>query len=132
MSDDVGRATETAARETVRLPANLMSLVRQSYDSREKILDWCLAIGVVASLAWVFRDQIISVCSAEPGPNAGRRDAPQPNQDVANAFRPAKARADIYTYNMPPSRKIRYGIGPSSTRPPGNPSLPPTFEDDRP
>lgn len=127
MSDDIEQATSQAAETTVRLPANIMGLIRQSYDSREKVLDWCLAIGVVGSLAWVFRDQISGFCAAEPGPNAGRTDPPEPNQDVRNAFRSAPARPDIYTYNMPSSRNIRYRVGPSMTAPPGNPSGPPAY-----
>ena len=127
MSDDVAQAATAAERQTVRLPANLMALVRQSYDSREKVLDWMLALGVVGSLAWVFRDQLKGWCTLDPGPNAGRADEPQPNQDVAGAFRPACARPDLYTYNMPPARNVRFSIGPTMSPPPSNPASPPGY-----
>jgi hypothetical protein len=125
---ETGQAADAVEGRTVRVPANMWRLIRQSYDSREKVLDWCLAIGVVIALVWAFRDQLLNVLWPVPDPNAGRSDAPLPNQDVATAL-PAgnPARSDIYTYNMPVSRQIKYGSVPSGVGPPSNPSLPPLY-----
>lgn len=115
------------ATETVRIPAGVMGLLRQSYDTREKVLDWCLAIGVTAALTFMFRDTIMTWFVPDPDPNAGRADAPQPSQDVRGAFPFKGFGTDIYTYNMPVSRRIKWGIGPSGTAPPTDPSAPPAF-----
>lgn len=116
------------ADATVRVPANIYALLRQSYDTREKILDWMLAIGTVATMAYVFRDQIRTTLWPydNADPDTGRADPPTPNQDVAGAF-PTGRRCDLYTYNLPYSRTARQGIGPTATRPPLNPALPPAF-----
>lgn len=117
-----------AADAGVRIPANIYGLIRQSYDTREKILDWMLAIGTVAVLAWAFRDQIRTVVWPydNADPDTGRTDPPVPNQDVSGAF-PTGRRSDLYTYNLPYCRTSREGVGPSGTRPPLNPALPPAF-----
>lgn len=130
---DTAQAADAAEGRMVRVPANMMRIIRQSYDSREKVLDWCLAIGVVVALCWAFRDQLMNVLWPVPDPNAGRTDAPVPNQDVATALPIGNpARADVYTYNMPKSRQIKFGSAPSGVGPPDNPSLPPLYpvEDD--
>lgn len=130
MSDTLADTANVTEAATVRVPSNLYSYIRASYDSREKVLDWCLAIAVVATLAYVFRDELRQMVYPDASPNAGRSDQPTPNQDVVEAFpyggRVASDR--IYTYNMPSSRAISYRKGPSATRPPADPSQPPSFD----
>lgn len=112
---------------TVRIPANVMGLLRQSYDSREKVLDWLLALGVTAALVVAYWPQLIHMCGrGDPTPDAGRDDPAVPSQDVADAF-PTGRQRDLYTYNMPTSRSVRYGIAPSGNPVPGNPAAPPLF-----
>lgn len=125
---DLDTALTDTADATVRVPANIMSLLRQSYDSREKVLDWILAITVAGLMVLVFRENLSEILFPDAGPNAGRADEPVPNQALASAFPYAGRSTDrLYTYNLPPSRDIRYARGPSATRPPGNPSLPVAF-----
>lgn len=122
---------ETGADKVVRVPANIMGLLRQSYDSREKVLDWILALTVVIVLVWIFRDQLLGmVASDATDPNAGRADEPTPNLDVRGAFPFRGTGPDLYSYNMPVSREIRYSVGPSATRVPGNPAVPPSYSAD--
>jgi hypothetical protein len=116
----------------IRVPSNLMAHIRASYDSREKVLDWMLAFGVVIAMVWAFRDDIsamLAVPMPNADPNAGRTADQQPNQDVAGAFPPSAVRPDLYSYNMPRSRRIRYAAGPSGTPPPSDPSQPATYPD---
>lgn len=117
---------EALEQETTRIPANLYGLVRQSIDTREKVLDWCLAIAVSGTIAWVFRDQLASFFYPNGGVNAGRQDNPTPNQDVATAF-PTRSVNDFYQYNMPRSRTLKYTPGPSVTAVPVNPSSQPAY-----
>ena len=127
---DVSTAADSAGRTTVRVPANVLRLIRQSYDTREKVLDWLLAICVVVVLAYVCRDEIRGVLGMPDAddPNAGRHDDPQVNQDVQEAFQPyGGLRPSLYTYAMPVSRSIRYSAPPLGTRVPDNPSLPPGY-----
>lgn len=129
-------ATLSAVETATRIPANVMGLLRQSYDSREKALDWLLAIGVSVALVYCFRDEIRGfVGTPEAGPNAGAAPDPQPNQDIGTAFPFAGPDGGrwpaLYAYNMPPSRNIRSSVGPSGMMPPANPSLPPTYEQPR-
>lgn len=116
-----------AADGTIRVPRNVMALLRQSYDTREKALDWILAIGVAATMAYVFWPQMVGWYRDGSGPNAGRDPSPQPSQDVAGAFPVQRANASVYTYNMPASRTIRYRPGPNATKVPNDPSRQPTF-----
>ncbi len=136
---DLESTTEAVATEggrLVRVPANIMGLLRQSYDTREKVLDWCLAIGAAATMAYVFRDEIGTLFSGalpdlSDGPDAGRTDDMQPNQNVSGALPPFnRLRASLYSYNLPPSRAIRYGVGPSGTMPPSNPADTPSYSTD--
>ena len=39
MSESLGQAADAAEGETIRVPRNIMGLLRQSYDSREKMLE---------------------------------------------------------------------------------------------
>jgi hypothetical protein len=118
----------SSGEDAVRIPANVMALLRQSYDTREKILDWCLAIGVAVALAYTFRDQLRGMCGLDdPGVNAGREAEPQPSQDVAGAFPAGGTPNDAYTYNMPVSRAIRYSVEGGGTALPSNPSASPNF-----
>lgn len=128
---EAAEAARETARETVRVPANLMSLVRQSYDSREKVLDWLLAIAAAATMAYVFRGQITAffVPTGITDPNTGNDCEPLPDTGPAalNEAFPTGTRVDLYTYNLPRSRNIRYSVGPSANGVPGNPSSNPTF-----
>lgn len=128
MSESLGQAADAAEGETIRVPRNIMGLLRQSYDSREKMLDWILAFAVAIALVLMFRDQIMACFITDPGPNAGRDDPPVPSQNVDEAIPPEdQTNARLYTYNMPVSRKIRYFPGPSANPPPLDPSMPPRF-----
>lgn len=112
----------TVETETVKLPANLMGILRESYDSRQKVLDWMLAGSVVVVCLWAFWPQLTSL-AATGGPVT-------PNQDVKGALPSVwkqQTPANVYTYNMPSSRKIRSGVGPSGTRAPFDPSSQPDF-----
>lgn len=123
MSETIEGAASEAAGRTIRVPANIMGLLRQSYDTREKVLDWMLAIGVTAALAYAYGDEIRGWLAA-PEP-----DAPAPNADVGGAFDASIRKPEIYTYNMPVSRRARYGPGPSAVSPPADPGQPPAFPD---
>lgn len=119
--------TGAAAEHVVRVPAGIMQLLRQSYDTREKALDWFMAFAVVGTMAYVFRHQLRGLIDADASPDAGLDDAPVPNQDVRGAFPRGSVSPQVYTYNLPPSRAIRTGIGPSMTPAPGNPACPPSY-----
>jgi hypothetical protein len=129
LESDLGQT----ARDTVRVPANIMGLLRQSYDTREKALDWCLAIAVVAALTFAFRDEIRGMFDAQPNPdpNAGMDPEPQANVNVRGAFPDAGPSGGrwpaLYAYNMPSSRIIRMSVGPSGVGTPANPSANPSF-----
>jgi hypothetical protein len=125
---DVIEDVSATADETIRIPRNAMRLLRQSYDSQEKVKDWLLAIFVVGALVYVFRNQLMGFLP-NAGPNVGRQDNYVPNQAVGDAFPNTEVSPRIYTYNMPPSRDVRHDRGPSSTRIPSNPSCPPRFPD---
>ncbi len=116
------------AEETIRIPRNAMRLLRQSYDSQEKTKDWLLAIAVVGAMVYVFRDQLMGLLP-NAGPNVGRHDHYVPNQAVGDAFPNTEIQPRIYTYNLPPSRAVKFGIGPSMTPAPRNPSNPPLYRD---
>ncbi len=129
MADDLGSAAEGAYEETVRIPSGVMRLVRASYDSRERVLDWCLAFAVVAALCWAFRDQIMACVMVSSDTNAGRHDPLVPSEDVDGALplsgvvAPSMPTRDLYSWNMPPSRTIAFQRGPSATRRPWNPGM---------
>ena len=108
------------AEQTVRIPANVMGLLRQSYDTREKFLDWLLAIGVACALVYAFRDQLRGMVTSNPDPNAGRDPEPEPNM-VTNFD------ADVYTINQPSTRNYINRPGPSATATPLNASRRPSF-----
>lgn len=129
MADIEGDLSD-AAGATVRLPRNVYSYIRASYDSREKLLDWLLAIAAVAVVVYVMRDELRTMVSSDATPNAGLPDPPQANVDISTAFpfhgRVASDR--IYTYNMPSSRAQKRYPGPAGTRLPANPSAPPSYD----
>jgi len=124
---DVEADLGNTAEQTIRIPANAMRLLRQSYDSREKVLDWWLAIFVTAALVYAFRDQLRGFVKPQADANAGRVDSMVPNQGVGDAFPNYGINPLIYTYNMPPSRFIKERRGPSGTRVPYSPSGGPAF-----
>jgi hypothetical protein len=104
--------------ETVKLPSNLMSILRESYDSRQKVLDWMLSFAVIAVCIWAFWEPLVGMFPTRKV---------VPSQDVSGALpdvwrQPVPSK--LYTYNLPSSRTMHVGIGPSSTRPPHNPSKP--------
>ena len=113
IEDDAGRASE----EILRIPAGVMNLLRQSYSTREKVLDWLLA-GAVAAVA---------LYAAWPMLKRRRLDQTDmvPNQDVKGALGAAGSVDTVYkqtyTYNLPPGRRIAHRVGPSpysAPRPP--------------
>ena len=120
---------ERAADEVIKVPAGLMGLLRQSYDTREKVLDWMLSFAVVWVMVILFRQQLTEMWGQRNlGPNAGRKDNLVPNQDLASMIGAVgDIPPGIYTYNMPSSRMIRYARGPSGTRVPSDPSATPVY-----
>lgn len=112
--------------QTIKVPEGIMRLLRQSYSTREKALDWILAIAVVAVMAYAFRDQLRGMLAPSTDPNAGLDDV-TPSQDI-NGPRGAfprtnpRAPADPFTYNMPSSRALRNNAYPLGPAPPVNPS----------
>jgi hypothetical protein len=128
MVEVVQTATNEAYEQVVNIPSGVMDLVRKSYDTRDKVFDWLLAIGVTGTLVYVFWDQI---CGLLPSA-IGKYDI-MPNQDVTGALgkTPCQPVSNIYTYNMPPARKnIADRIGPASVRVPYNPGTGPQFSAD--
>lgn len=117
----VGAAASAAATKTIELPSNLMGILRESYDSRQKVLDWMLSLAVVAICVWAFWGPLSAL-------RTDKRITPSQDVDDAlpNVFK-QPVPSNIYTYNLPSSRKIKQGIGPSATRRPLNPSHPPSF-----
>lgn len=124
---EVGAAAEAAGRETVRIPSNVMGLLRRSYDTREKMLDWLLAFVVAGVMIYAFRGPLLGFVWATSDPEEGKPDPPVPNSAVGQAFPNTGIPSRIYTYNMPSSRNYRNFPGPSGTRPPENPSCPPDY-----
>jgi len=132
-------AADAALQESehvVRVPANMMRLLRESYDTRQKQLDWWLALAVAGALCWAFRDQLMGIVGlSDATANAGAYPHMKPNQDIGQAFpTPSGAtgagRGTVwngYTYNLPPSRQLKEARGPSATRQPWSPSLAPSF-----
>jgi len=129
MTDAIEIDLDETAADTIRVPRNIMGLLRRSYDTREKVLDWMLAIFVATALAWMFRDQFVSLFwVTDPTPNAGRDDPPIPSQNVNEALDPGnEIPARVYTYNLPKSRTTKYFPGPSSNTIPTDPSQPARF-----
>ena len=125
---DLGAAADAAESQTIRVPRNVMRLLEQSYGSREKVLDWMLALGVAATMVWVFRGQLAAmVGSVDTDPNVDRAGPLKPNTDLAGAFPASQRRPDLYTYNMPSSRALRNNPAPGGTGVPQDPSAPPSY-----
>lgn len=117
-------AIETIATATA-IPANLMAILRQSHDARERMLDWVLAIGVSAVLVYAFRDSIAGwFAGHSDDPNTGRAEPPKPDPD-ADAWKTGNPAVDYVSYNMPRSRAYRWGVAPIPTLPPRNRQRPP-------
>lgn len=115
-----------AATASVRVPGDILQLVRQSYDTRQKALDWLLALSVAGALVWAFQDELKAwIWPANLPPDAGRDATPQPNQDVAGAYPFYGRGPDRLSYNLPPSRSLQYGRVQSAVGLPSNPSAPP-------
>lgn len=127
MVDEIIAEVSGAADETIRIPRNVMGLLRQSYDSREKQLDWIISIVVTLALAWAFRKELKGALGVNPSVNAGLAPSQQPNMDIGDAFPNDGILARVYTYNMPMSRTIVRRVGPSGTRPPDDPSTAPSY-----
>jgi hypothetical protein len=120
---------ERAADEVIKVPAGLMGLLRQSYDTREKVLDWMLSFAVVWVMVILFRQQLTEAWGQRDlGPNVGREDSLVPNQNLASMIGAADdIPPGIYTYNMPSSRMLKHSRGPSGTRVPTDPSATPVY-----
>ena len=119
MSDPIEQGYE----EVVKIPSGVMGLVRKSYDTREKILDWMLAIAVVSVLVYLFHDKIkFPLRPSTYNVNLGKQDM-VPTQDAEEALKTEHATKNVYTYNMPASRAIKEHIGPSGVRIPFNPKF---------
>ena len=114
----IGSTAESVAEEGIAIPRNVMGLLRASYDTREKHLDWLLAIATVGVVTLVFWPQIKEACTG------AKRDMVA-NQNVGSALKGDVI--DLYTYNLPPTRQLRNRVGPSGTRVPFNPGYGPWF-----
>ena len=123
MVDTIEGTTESV----VRIPANAMSLLRQSYDSRQKVLDWMLAIGVAGAMCWAFKAELRGFLTSPINVNTGRDDDIVPNMAVREARNFGDAGQGQYTYNLPASRALPFRVAPSGTRAPNNPSDAPSF-----
>ena len=110
VEENVGRASE----EVLRIPAGVMNLLRQSYSTRETVLDWMLAAAVVAVCAY-------AVWPMLKRPRLDKTDM-KPNQDVKEAVGGVDSiYKRTYTYNLPPGRRVAHRVGPSpfsAPRPP--------------
>jgi hypothetical protein len=116
--------------EIFKVPTGVMDLVRKSYDTRQRVLDWTLAIMIVTLIAFTFRAQLAAFYSSCTNANAGKTDL-APNMNVKEAVGKTGQKVEnLYTYNMPPARKlIASRVGPSSVRVPLNPSTGPLYPD---
>jgi hypothetical protein len=127
MSEAVSQTLNSTYEETVRIPSGVMQLVRQSYDTRDKVLDWMLAIFVAGALIYVFRAPLMAMVKPDLSINAGKVDV-VPDNAICEAVGNGQPVGKIYTYNMPQSRQnIASRIGPSSVRMPYNPGYGPQF-----
>ncbi len=128
---ETGQALDEGYEQVVRIPAGVMNLVRQSYDTRERVLDWMLAFFVAGALIYAFWGPIVAMVKPPKDPNAGKTDV-TPNQDYKNACSGlSNSPSRIYTYNMPQNRNlIASRVGPSSTRIPVNPGFGPQYNPD--
>jgi hypothetical protein len=133
MVEIVTEATDAAgetADAIVKIPSGAMRIIRQSYDSRERVLDWMLAIFVAAALVYVFKAQLMGMFVGDPGPNAGLPPVFAPNQNVGSAFpNDQYAPAYVYTYNMPSSRSQQTRFANLNTRKPHDPGQQPQYPD---
>lgn len=126
---EIERDLGETAEATIRIPANTMKLLRQSYDTREKVLDWWLAVFVAGALVYAFRNELRGFVTPDTDPNAGKDPSMVPNQGVGDALPNRGINPMVYTYNLPPSRLIKERRGPSGTRKPFDPSGMPEFPD---
>jgi hypothetical protein len=149
-----------AAESGVRLPANIMGMLREAYAERENALDWLLASVVVVVMGVVYwkvvrnpigpmsddvENRKVSALRAanvgqnvpiKPDPNATAAKA-MPDSGISGslaAFNTVPSAnwypsAPVLTYNLPPSRAIPAGRGPTLTRKPDSPSTQPRFAD---
>lgn len=117
------------AGATIRLPANMLGMLREAYGSREKTLDWIIAGIVTVTMIWVFWGTW-KAGAVGGDVNAGRVDNFVPNMDVDGAFpkdNGVVVPTNLLTYNMPVSRRQAYQRGPSMVNLPRNPSYPAAF-----
>lgn len=116
----VAETVEKVANETARVPGNLMRLLEHSYGTRERQLDWLLALVAVSATVFAFWPQLRG--AIYPAAKNLR-----PNDDVAGAL-PADPSARYMTYNLPPARtNIAHRRGPTMVPIPNNPSYTPAF-----
>ena len=121
--DDAGRL----AKDTIRIPAGVMGMLQQSYSTRERQLDWLLAIVAVGATMYAFWDQIAGACGYAGKVGAGTEIPDhRPNEDVTSAL-PRDPSAKLYNYNMPASRNMAWRRGPSMNPIPNNPSFTPAY-----
>jgi len=119
------RAGEHAAEEMTRIPANLMAVLRHSYDTREKVLDWLLSLAVVACMAFTFRAQLRGVFNRiNPGSAPLRPNEAMPDNGSPNCT--GRVVSFLYTNNQGP-RTARTGRVPTGTRPPISPNRAPGY-----
>lgn len=126
MSESIAADLNETTEQVVRLPSGVLRLVRESYDSRERVLDWMLAFFVSGALIYVFWDQLSSLASPSKSANAGLPDV-IPNNDIKNAVGNGQPVGNYFTYNMPTSRQYASRIGNANTRIPFNPADGPQY-----
>jgi hypothetical protein len=128
MVDDIADLADNATEQVIRLPSGVVRLVRQSIDSRERVLDWMLAFAVAGTMLYVFWDQVCGLVAPSKSANAGLTDS-QPNYDGKTMGGDGvKSVSTFINYNMPSSRRFANRVGPSNIRIPDNPQNGPQFE----
>lgn len=128
MSESVASLADQTSEQVIRLPSGVVRLVRQSIDSRERVLDWMLALAVAGTMLYVFWDQVCGLVNPSKSVNAGLGDT-QPNYDGKTMGGDGiQSVSTFITYNMPSSRKFAQRVGPSNIRIPDNPQNGPQFE----
>jgi hypothetical protein len=104
--------------EVLKVPAGVMRMLEQSYGTRERQLDWLLAIIAVGATTFAFWPQLKGCIWPLP------KDM-KPNDEVTQI--PKHPGARVMTYNLPPSRALAVRRGPTVVPIPNNPSFSPTF-----
>lgn len=125
MSDAIGVARE-GVEEIARVPQGVMRLLQQSYATRERHLDWLLALVAVGAVVYAFWPQICDgVKQGKAGVGTNNPDS-KPNDDIKGALSDNPS-VRLYTYNLPAARNFAPRRGPTVVPTPQNPSFSPAY-----